>query len=86
MSRKTNVTLQDIATRLRLTTSTVSRSLNNHPKISDITKKAVVKMADKLNYQPHTIAAALRKGKSGFPGIIVPAADSAFFASNVSGV
>lgn len=86
MSRKTNVTLHDIATKLRLTTSTVSRALNNHPKISDITKKAVVKMADKLNYQPHTIAAALRKGKSGFLGIIVPAADSAFFASIVRGI
>lgn len=86
MSRKTNVTLQDIATRLRLTTSTVSRALNNHPKISDCTKKAVLKMAAKLNYQPHTIAAALRKGKSGFLGIIVPAADRAFYASIVRGI
>lgn len=83
--RKTQITMRDIAIRLNITASTVSRALNNHPKISNFTKQAVLKMARELNYQPHHIAAALRNGKSGFIGVVIPTADRAFFASIVRG-
>ena len=86
MSKRAEITLHDIAHRLHLNTSTVSRALNNHPNVSEYTKKAVLQMARRLNYQPNNIAAALRNGKSGFLGIIVPTADKAFFASIVRGV
>lgn len=79
-------TIHDIALRLNVTASTVSRALNNNPRISEVTRKAVFEMAKELNYQPHNIAAALRNGKSFFIGIIVPTADRAFFASIVRGV
>lgn len=86
MSRKANVTIHDIAEKLNITASTVSRALNNNPRISIGTKKAVLKMAKELNYQPHNIAAALRNGRSGFLGIIVPTADRTFFGSIIRGV
>ncbi len=79
-------TLQDIATKLNTTTSTVSRALNDNPRISKATKKAVLKAAKELNYQPNNIAAALRRGKSHLIGVIVPTADRAFFASVVRGI
>lgn len=79
-------TIHDIANKLGVTASTVSRALQDHPRISDSTKKEVMEMADKLNYQPNSIAAALRKGKSNIIGVIIPMADRNFFASVIRGV
>ena len=62
--KKEKTTIHDIAEKLNITASTVSRALKDHPRISDATKKAVLRVAQKLNYQPNHIAAALRNGRS----------------------
>lgn len=79
-------TIHDIARKLNITASTVSRALKDHPRISQETKKAVLKVAQKLNYQPNHIAAALRNGRSNIIGIIVPTADRSFFSSVIRGI
>lgn len=79
-------TIHDIARKLNITASTVSRALKDHPRISQETKKAVLKVAHKLNYQPNNIAAALRNGRSNIIGIIVPTADRSFFSSVIRGI
>jgi LacI family transcriptional regulator len=84
--KKDKVTIHDIAKKLNITASTVSRALQDHPRISDDTKKAVLKVAQKLNYQPNHIAAALRNGRSKILGIIVPNVDRSFFSSVVFGI
>ncbi|QCR22982.1 LacI family DNA-binding transcriptional regulator [Pontibacter sp. SGAir0037] len=86
MAENTKVTIHDIAEKLNITASTVSRALNGSSRISEVTKRAVLKAAKQLNYQPNHIAAALRNGKSHLIGIIVPTADRAFFASVVRGI
>jgi len=84
--KKEKSTIHDIARRLNITASTVSRALNDHPRISESTKKAVQKTAQKLNYQPNHLAAALRSGKSNMLGVIVPTVDRSFFSSVVRGI
>lgn len=84
--KKERATIHDIAKKLNITASTVSRALKDHPRISGATKEAVHKTALKLNYQPNHIAAALRNGKSNIIGIIVPTADRSFFSSVVRGI
>jgi LacI family transcriptional regulator len=79
-------TVHDIALKLGVTASTVSRALNDHPRISAVTKKLVLKTAKEFNYQPNNIAAALRMGKSRLIGIIVPTANRNFFSSVVRGI
>ncbi|MEX0720978.1 MAG: LacI family DNA-binding transcriptional regulator [Balneolaceae bacterium] len=79
-------TIHDIARELEITASTVSRALKDHPRISESTKKSVLAMAEEMNYQPNSIAAALRRGTSNLVGIIIPTADRNFFASVVRGV
>lgn len=86
MKGKSKATIHDIAEMLNITASTVSRALHNHPRISDNTKKAVLKAAKQLNYKPNNIAAALRNGRSHIIGIIVPTVDRTFFASIVRGI
>ena len=83
---KKKATIHDIAKELNITASTVSRALNDHPRISQDTKKAVTKIARELRYQPHNIAAALRSGKSNIIGVIIPMADRNFFGSIVRGI
>jgi LacI family transcriptional regulator len=84
--KKGKTTIHDIAKKLNITASTVSRALNNHPRISVATKKAVQKAAEVLNYQPNQLAASLRSGKSNIIGIIVPSIDRSFFSSVVHGI
>jgi LacI family transcriptional regulator len=84
--KKEKATIHDIARKLNITASTVSRALNNNPRISEETRKAVIKTAEKLNYQPNRLAAALRNGRSNIIGIIVPTADRTFFSSVVRGI
>ncbi len=83
-SKKT--TIHDIAEKLGITASTVSRALNNNPRISEATKKTVLQMANDLNYQPNNLAAALRKGKSQLIGIVVPRINRSFFSAVVRGI
>jgi len=79
-------TVHDIASKLGITASTVSRALNDHPRISAATKKMVIKAAKEANYQPNNIAAALRMGKSRLVGVVVPTANRNFFSSVVRGI
>ena len=83
---KKKATIHDIAKKLHIAASTVSRALNDNPRISEKTKKAVNKAAKAFSYQPHHIAAALRNGKSNVIGVIIPTADRSFFGSIVRGI
>lgn len=84
--KKGKATIHDIADKLNITASTVSRALNDNPRISETTKKQVMKMAKQLNYQPNHIASALRSGKSKLIGVVVPTANRNFFSSVVRGI
>ncbi len=79
-------TIQHIADELKLTPATVSRALNNHPRISAETKKLVNETASRLNYRRNRIASSLRTGKSHTIGVIIPSARINFFGSVVHGI
>lgn len=85
MSKRTEKTIVDIAEELKLSISTVSRALNNHPNISVKTKEKVRKMANKLGYRPNAMAAGLRNSKSRTIGLVVPRI-SMFFPATISTV
>ena len=80
------ITIQDLAKELNLTAATVSRALNNHPRISDKTKKAVWELAEKVNYKRNQLASSLRSGRSFTIGVIIPSAEINFFGSVVHGI
>lgn len=79
-------TIHEIAKALNTTASTVSRALNNNPRISEKTRKKVFAKAEELGYEPNSMAASLRRGHSKIIGIIVPFADRIFFSSVIRGV
>jgi len=80
------VTIKDIARELKISASTVSRALKNHPDISDETKRAVNELAQKLNYQPNAVALSLKQRRSHTIGVIIPEIVHYFFSSVISGI
>ena len=84
MGDKTKVTIYDLAQKLGTTASTVSRALQDNPRISAKTREAVKQMARELNYIPDPVAHHLRTGRGNVLGIIVPRIDRNFFASIIS--
>lgn len=84
MSEK--ATIYDIAKELNISAATVSRALNNNPKISESTCKLVIETAARMNYKQNKLALALKSGKSHNVGVIVPRIDSNFFASIIRGI
>ncbi len=84
--KKSRTTITDIAKELGISPSTVSRALNNNPAISEKTRKAVVKLARKKNYQPNLLALHLLQKKTNTIGVIVPEITSYFFSSIINGI
>ena len=80
------VTIKDIARELKISPSTVSRALKNHPDISQETKKAVMELANQMDYQPNIIALSLRKRKTNTVGVIIPKIVHHFFSTIISGI
>lgn len=79
-------TIADIAKELNTTAATVSRALNNHPRISEETKRSVQQTASRLNYKRNKVASSLRSGKTNLIGVIIPSAEINFFGSVVHGI
>ncbi len=84
MPVKREITIYDIAERLGLSASTVSRGLRNHPAIRKETIDRIQKMAAKMNYQQNTFASNLRSNRSNTIGVILPLFESSFMSAVVS--
>ncbi|HLP17830.1 MAG TPA: LacI family DNA-binding transcriptional regulator, partial [Bacteroidota bacterium] len=79
-------TIIDIAKKLDISASTVSRALSNHPDVKQATKDRVKKVAEELNYLPNPIARSLQNSRSTTIGVIVPEIKHDFFSSAISGI
>ncbi len=86
MSIRKRTTIQDIAKALNTTISTVSRALQDHPRISVAMREKVKKYAEEHDYQPDFRAASLRKGLANTIGVLVPRIDIHFFARVLRGI
>ena len=73
-------TIRQIAEKLGVNVSTVSRSLNDSPTIPESTKERVRQMADQLGYRKDVRAASMRAGKSLLIGVVVGDIVNPFFA------
>lgn len=64
--------LKDLAARLGLSQTTVSRALNGYPEVSEATRQRVVMAAEKYSYRPNTRAKGLATGRSMAIGHVIP--------------
>jgi LacI family transcriptional regulator len=71
--------IRDIAKKARVSTATVSRTLNRIPSVSPHLAKRVWKAAEELGYFPNSQARSLVSGKSRLFGLIVSEITNPFF-------
>ena len=79
-------TIKEIAKRLNVSVSTVSRALHNHPSIGLRTKMQVQKLAEELNYEPNQAAISFKQGKTFTIGVILPNLGEEFFSTAINGI
>ena len=80
------VNLKKLSEELGLSISSVSKALRDSYEISAETKKRVMEMAEKLNYQPNPFARGLRKRKSITIAVVIPEIANNFFALAIDGM
>lgn len=64
--------LKDLADRLGLSQTTVSRALNGYPEVSDATRRRVIEAARRYNYRPNLSARRLATGRAWAIGAVLP--------------
>jgi LacI family transcriptional regulator len=79
-------TLKQLSEILKISVSTVSRALKNHPDISESTKKKVRELAAAMDYEPNKHAVFLRSKRSNVLGVMVPLLDNFFYDSFTAAV
>lgn len=73
------VTIKDLAEKVGVSVTTVSRALNNRGYLSDSLKRKVREAMEEMNYQPNELARSLSRRKSNMIGLIVPDISHPFF-------
>ena len=79
-------TIKEIAKRLKISTSTVSRALHNHPSIGLVTTMRVKQVAQELNYEPNFSAISFKQRKTFTIGVLLPNLSEDFFSTAISGI
>jgi LacI family transcriptional regulator len=66
--------LKELALKLGLSPTTVSRALNGYPEVNEVTRERVVAAAKRHNYRPNTRAIRLATGRAMAIGHVIPVA------------
>jgi LacI family transcriptional regulator len=83
-------TIRDVAKKLNLSITTVSRALDGYDDVAEKTRHLVIETAKEMNYVPNRAARQLRLRKAETMGFIIPSIskrfDEAFFTEFISGL
>lgn len=79
-------TIKEIAKQLKVSVSTVSRALANHPRIGIGTRERVQKLAKELGYEPNTQAIFFKQKRTFIIGVVLPFIREEFFSQAICGI
>ena len=79
-------TIKEIARRLNVSVSTVSRALHNHPSIGLRTRAQVQQLAKDLHYEPNQAAISFKQGRTMTIGVILPNLGEEYFSMAINGI
>lgn len=83
---KKKITVKELAKKLGVSISTVSKALNDSHEISEETKKRVQELAERYHYKPNRLAVNLKSGSTRTIGVILPSILSNFFTAVLCGI
>lgn len=81
-----SVNIYDVAKKAGVSVVTVSRVLNNSPKVREKNRKKVMDAIKELDYKPNAAARSLAKGRTGMIGLVLPTINDPFMSQVVSSV
>ena len=64
MSKKNQITILKVAETAGVSKQTVSRVINNHPDVADVTRKHIQQVINELGYHPSAVARSLTKQRT----------------------
>ncbi|MGX9419213.1 LacI family DNA-binding transcriptional regulator [Vibrio sp. WJH972] len=76
--------IKEVCELAKVSKSTVSRVLNNHPSVSEETREKVLKVITQLDYRPNASAQALASNRSNCIGMLVETIAGPFYSYLVS--
>ncbi|MBM9485385.1 LacI family DNA-binding transcriptional regulator [Pseudomonas sp. ICBG1301] len=80
------VTMDDVASRAGVSTSTVSHVLNGTRKVSPVTVQAVQRAIEELGYIPNTLARSLARSSTSTIGVAISALSNHYFSETVHAI
>lgn len=80
------VTIKEIALKLGISISTVSRALQNNPRIGLRTRERVWELAKQMHYVPNPAAIFLKKNRTYTIGVLLPYLQEEFFSMAITGI
>jgi LacI family transcriptional regulator len=83
---KNTITIKDVAKRLNVSISTVSRAFNDKYDIHPDTRRRILETAKEMGYAPNPMAQHLSQHRSCVIGVVVPEFINAFFPLVISGI
>jgi LacI family transcriptional regulator len=86
MMKKKNVTIKEIAQRLGIAVSTVSRALHDAYDVSPETRQKVMALAEELDYRPNPNAVSLVNHRTNIIGVLLPEIATHYFSTVVKGI
>ncbi|MTK11629.1 MAG: LacI family transcriptional regulator [Clostridiaceae bacterium] len=81
-----SATINDIAGKVGVSLTTVSRVLNDSGYVKKETKTRVLKAIEELNYTPSAIARSLSKSKTNTIGVLIPEINNQFYGEVIKGI
>ncbi|WP_190809446.1 LacI family DNA-binding transcriptional regulator [Flagellimonas sp. S3867] len=81
-----NVTIKDVAEKLNVSISSVSRAFNNTHDIKKETRERILKTATEMGYYPNPIAQKLVRNKTYNIGVVVPEFINEYYSEVIRGV
>ncbi|MCP1638439.1 DNA-binding LacI/PurR family transcriptional regulator [Streptococcus gallinaceus] len=78
--------ISDIAKKVGVAKSTVSRVLNNHPHVSVETRRKVLAAMSELDFAPNQVARDLARGKTFKVGVVIPHTRHPYFTHLINGL
>jgi DNA-binding LacI/PurR family transcriptional regulator len=79
-------TIVDLARMLGMSKSTVSRALRDQYDVNPETRRKVLELARKLDFETNTLAASLREKRSYIIGVVIPSFSIPFYSIALGGI
>lgn len=79
-------TIKEIAAEAKVSIATVSRALNNDPRVTNERRIQISRIAKRLDYRPNLLARNFSRKKSNLVGLILPEISDEYFTEIIRGV